>query len=169
MIRRALAGCALLLAGCGYHVAGKAELLPKTVATIGVPAFENKGTRYKLTDWMPEAISREFIARSRYRVVEPDRADAILKGSVLGYTSGAVLFDPVTALATVVEIHVAVQVSLVERSTGKVLFTRPRLEVVDNYEIPQQTGQYLDESDAALKRVSARVAQQIVSDILNDF
>lgn len=158
-----------ILTGCGYHVAGHSDLLPKTIATIGVPAFVNPSTRYKLTDWLPSAIAKEFVAKSRYRVVDADRADAVLRGSVLTYTSNAVLFDQATARATSVEIHVALQVSLVERATGKVLFSRPRMDIVDNYEIPIQAGQYFDESDTALQRVSKRVAQQVVSDVLNNF
>jgi hypothetical protein len=158
-----------LLASCGYHSAGQADLLPKTIVTIGVPAFTNGTTRYKLTDWMPEEISKELIARSRYRVVDASRADAVLKGSVLGYSANTALFDQKTALATSVEIHVALQVSLVERTTGKVLFSRPRIDVTENYEIPVQQGQYFDESDSALQRISKRVAQQVVSAILNDF
>jgi lipopolysaccharide assembly LptE-like protein len=159
----------LLQASCGYHTAGQAGLLPKTIVTIGVPAFTNGTTRYKLSDWLPEEISKEFIASSRYRVVEASHADAVLKGSILGYNSSTALFDQKTALATSVEIHVALQVSLVERTTGKVLFSRPRIEITDNYEIPLQEGQYFDESDSALQRVSKRVAQQVVSAILNDF
>ena len=67
------------------------------------------------------------------------------------------------------EIHVALQVTLTERTTGKVLFTRPRMDLTDSYEIPLQQGQYFDESDAALDRVSKRIAQLVVSAILNDF
>ena len=163
------AACLCLLASCGYHTAGHTDLLPKTLSTVGVPAFTNPTTRYKITDWLPDAIGKEFLASSRYRVVNPEHADMVLRGGVLSYSSNAVLFDPKTALATSVEIHLILQVTLVERATGKVLFTRPRMEVVDNYEIPGQQTQYFDESDAALQRVSRRVAQQIVSSILNNF
>jgi hypothetical protein len=159
----------MTIASCGYHTAGHADLLPKTIATVGIPSFANPTTRYKITDWIPDAIAKEFVARTRYRVVSADKADMVLHGGVLSYTSNAVLFNPQTALATSVEVHLVLQVSLVERATGKVLFTRPRVEMVDNYEIPAQEVQYFDESDSALQRVSQRVAQQIVSDILNNF
>lgn len=160
---------AALFSCCGYHVAGRADLLPKTINTVAVPAFANGTTRYKITDWLPEAVAKEFISSTRYRVVSADRADMIFKGSVLAYTANAVLFNPQTALATVVEVHLTLQVSLVERATNKVLFSRPRLEVIDDYEIPQQQGQYFDESDSALARISPRVARQIVSAVLNNF
>jgi hypothetical protein len=161
--------CACVFTACGYHTAGQANLLPKTIKTVGVTAFTNGTTRYKLSDWLPEAVSKEFIAGSRFRVVNASKADVVLSGSVLSYASNPVLFDQKTALATSVEIHVALQVTLTERNTGKVLFSRPRIEVTDNYAIPVQQGQYFDESDSALQRVSERVARQVVSAILNDF
>ena len=159
-----------LAASCGYHVAGRAPLLPKTLHTVAIPAFGNITIRYKLTDRMPEAISREFITRTRYQVVsDADRADAILSGSIANYTSFATILDPKTARAAAVEVHVTMQVRLVERSTGKVLFNRPSFEVNERYQISQDPRQYLEESDDALNRVSKMVAQQVVSAILNDF
>jgi lipopolysaccharide assembly LptE-like protein len=151
-------------------VAGRGELLPKTLHTVAIPAFGNITIRYKLTDRMPEAISREFITRTRYKVVsDADRADAILSGSVNNYTSFATILDPKTARAGAVEVHVTMQVRLVERATGKVLFDRPSFEVNERYQISQDPRQYLEESDDALDRVSKMVAQQVVSAILNDF
>jgi len=161
---------AVVLPSCGYHVAGKADLLPKTIQTICVPAFANATIRYKLTDRLPEAISREFIARTRYRIVsDPNRADAILKGSVLNYGSFPTVFDPRTGRASAVDVRVYLQITLTERATGKVLFTRPYYEARERYEVSEFAGAYFDESDAALERVSKQVAQQVVTSILENF
>ena len=170
-MRQALSAAFLILAcSCGYHVGGRADLLPKTVHTIAIPAFTNITTRYKLTDRLPEAISREFIGRTRYRVVsDPDSADAILRGSVVSYASYPTIFDPITGRAAGVELHVTLQVSLIERATGKVLFTRPGFEVRERYEISVDASQYFEESDTALNRVSRQVARQVVTAILENF
>ena len=48
-------GAVVALSSCGYHVAGKANLVPKTVHTIAIPPFENATVRYKLSDLLPEA------------------------------------------------------------------------------------------------------------------
>jgi hypothetical protein len=61
------------------------------------------------------------------------------------------------------------QVSLTERATGKVLFTRPRLEARERFQIASLPGQYFEESETALNRVSKAAAAQVVSDLLNDF
>ena len=168
------AGFILLLAAlctsCGYSVAGRGETLPKSLRTIAIPAFKNITTRYKLSDRLPEAISREFITRTRYRVVsDPTQADAVLTGAVNSYTSFPTVFDPVTSRAAAVEVHVVMQVTLTERATGKKLFDRPRLDISERYEISLDPRQYFEESDDALDRASVVVARQVVSDILNAF
>ena len=159
----------LSLAGCGYHVSGHADLLPTTIKTISVPAFTNLTTRYKLTDRLPEAIAREFISKTRYKVApDSSQPDAVLQGSVVSYQAYPTIFDPVTGRAAGVEMHVVLQMRLIERASGKVLFTRPNFEVRERYEISIDPGQYFEESDAALNRVSQQVARQVVSAILRE-
>jgi len=170
---RSAAFCALIaLSSCGYHVAGKADLVPQNVHTIAIPAFANITTRYKLTDHLPEAISHEFIARkSRFQVVnDPNQADAVLRGAVINYVAYPTIFDQATGRASGLQVNLTMQVSLVERTTGKVIFSRPSFEMHQRYEISTtNTSQYFDESDAALDRLSRDVARDVVSAILESF
>jgi hypothetical protein len=160
----------MLCAGCGYHVAGRGELLPRTLHTIAIPAFGNVTTRYRLTERMPAAITREFIARTRYSVVpDTNTADAVLQGSVVSYNSYPVLFDPITSRASTVQVSVYLDITLRERATGKVLFSRTRMEFRERYEISVDQRAYFDESDAALDRLTADVARTMVSAILEQF
>ena len=57
MTRRGLLGLSSMLAGCGYHVGGKSDLLPKTIQTIAIPAFTNLTARYKFSDRLAGAIT----------------------------------------------------------------------------------------------------------------
>ena len=168
--RGLLALAALLATACGYHVAGRADLVPKNIQTIAIPAFSNVTTRYKLTDRLPEAISREFISRTRYRIVsDPDQADAVLRGAVLSYSSFPTIFDPATGRASGVQLQVTLRVSLVDRASGKVLFNRPNIEVRERYQISTDPTIFFEESDAALDRASQQTARQVVSSILENF
>lgn len=169
-MKLALLTLPLLLAGCGYHVVGHTDLLPKTITTIAVPPFVNITTRYKLSDELPEAIAREFNTRTRYKVVsDPNAADAVLRGSVVNYLHYPTVADPTTGRATEVDLRVYLRVQLVERVTGKVLFSRPSMEVRERYEISIDPKAYFEESDAALARAAKDVAQQIVTAILTNF
>jgi hypothetical protein len=169
---KAVTALALALAAgsCGYHISGHADLLPSTVKTIAVPAFTNLTIRYKLTDRMPEAVAREFITRTRYRVIpREEAADAVLHATIVNYSSYPTIFDPATSRASGVELRVVLQVSLVERATGKTLFSRPNFEVRERYQISTDPAQYYDESESALSRASKEVAREVVSAILENF
>jgi hypothetical protein len=166
----AVAAILLLGSSCGYHTGGHGDLIPKTVHTIAIPAFSNVTTRYKLTDQLPEAITREFISRTRYRIVtDTSAADAILEGAVLSYQSFPTIFDPATNTASAVEVHVGLRLTLRERATGKILYSRPNYEIRERYEISIDPTAYFEESDSALARASQQTAQQVVSSILEAF
>jgi hypothetical protein len=161
----------LLLAGsCGYHTGGHAELIPTTIHTIAIPAFNNTTTRYKLTDQLPEAIAREFIARTRYRIIpDANMADAVLTGTVLSYRANPSIYDPTTGRASAIELFVTLRIDLTERATGKLLFSRPNYQVRERYQISVDPTAFFEESDAALTRASKEVAQLVVTSILDNF
>jgi outer membrane lipopolysaccharide assembly protein LptE/RlpB len=157
------------LAGCGYHVGGQANLLPKEIHTIAVPQFGNVTVQYKLAGMMAEAVTRELISRTHYTIVaDPTKADATLYGSVVNMFSNATLSDPVTGRGASAQVTVQVQMKLVAKD-GKVLFTRPNFQFLDRYEISVIPNQYIDESQATLQRLSRDVARGMVSAILENF
>jgi RNase P/RNase MRP subunit p29 len=158
------------LSSCGYRVAGKADLLPSSIKTVAIPAFNNATIRYKLTDVLPQAFAREFIAHTRYKVVtDPAKADMILTGAVITYTNNPTIFDPVAQRANVADLHVTMQVSLTERATGRILFQRPTFEVKESFQISPNAGEFFEESEPAIRRASERVAQLVVTAIRENF
>jgi len=159
-----------LAASCGYHTGARGDLLPATIQTLAIPPFTNATNRYKITDVMAEAVTREFISRTRYKIVtDPRSADAVLRGSVVNYTSAATVFDAATGRATEVDIHVYVRISLEERATGKVLFARPNMDARERYQVSVTPNAFFEESDEAIQRASAQTARQVVSAILDNF
>ena len=169
-MRVAIVILASVLASCGYKVSGTTDLLPPNLRTIAIPAFQNATIRYKLTDVMPGALAREFITRTRYRVVpDPDAADMVLRGVIVTYSFNPTIFDPVSQRANVADLHVTMQVTLTERATGKVLFQRPAFDIKENYQISPQPAEYFEESALAAQRAGERVSRQLVTSILENF
>ena len=166
-----LAVVCLGFTSCGYHVAGQANLVPKTVHTVAVPPFGNATVRYKLSDLLPEAISRELISRTHYQIVnDPTQADAVLTGSVVRYTAFPTLINQATGRTSGLQIIVVLNVNLTERATGKVIFARPYYEAHQRYELSTTDNyQYFDESGAGIQRLSKDVARDLVSSILENF
>src|SRR6185312_159596 len=165
-----LCGAALVVSGCGYHVAGKADLMPKSIHTIAVPAFTNATPRYKLARLLPADITQELISRTRYNVVaDPNQGDAVLRGTLANFVAYPVISDPRSGRATGTEVVLTIQVTLTERATGKVLFSRPALEFRERYEISTDPQTYFDESGTAIERVALDAARSVVSAILENF
>ena len=155
---------------CGYHVSGRADLLPKNIKTIAVPAFGNVTTRYQLARLLPEDITREFISRTRYRVVaDPAQADAVLTGSVINFVALPTTFDPSSGRGTGVQAMVTLQLTLTDRMTGKVLWSQPGTVYRERYEISIDPQKYFDESGTAMIRLSRDVARSAVSAVLEQF
>ena len=163
----------LVTTSCGYHVAGgagKADLVPKNVKTIAIPAFGNSTTRYKLCDFLPQAITREFISRTRYQIVNnPTQADAVLQGAVVNFFAYPTVLDPKTNRAAAVQAIVQMRITLRDRATNSIIFNRPNMEFRQTYEISVDPAAYFDESDVANQRLSRDVARTVVSAILDNF
>jgi hypothetical protein len=163
-------GALLGATGCGYRVGTRSDLLPESVQTIAIPAFANLTTRYRLSERLPGAISREFLTRTRYRVVpDQNQADAVLTGVISNYMVFPTVTDQTTGRAAGIQISVIMQLSLTERASGKVLFSRPAAEFRQRYEIAMDQSAYFEESDIALDRLSRDVARSLVSSVLEAF
>lgn len=166
----AAVAAAVVCCACGYHVSGHADTIPAKVKVIAIPPFNNLTIRYHLSEQLPGAITREFISRTRYQIVpDENQADAVLRGAVINYVAFPYIADQQTGRAAGVQVSVVLNISLVERATGKVLFSRPYLEFRNRYEISNDEINYFDESQTAMDRVAREVARSVVSAILESF
>jgi RNase P/RNase MRP subunit p29 len=166
----AVCAAAMCATGCGYHVAGKSDIMPQTIHTIAIAPFANRTVQYKLAQRLPADITREFIERTHYKVVtDPKTADAVLEGAVTNFVSYPIVADQSSGRATVVQCSAYLKVTLTERATGKVLFARPSFEVRERYEISVDPQSYFDESGAGVERLAHDVARDVVTSILEKF
>lgn len=164
-----LLGLMLAASGCGYRVAGRTNTLPAGAHIIAIPAFANRTTTYRIEQMLTQAVAREFISRTNYRVTpEADGADLVLEGEVTNIGSGAVLFDPTTGRATTVLVTVNLRVALRDNA-GKILYQNNNLVFREPYEISVDIASFFQEEGPALDRMSRDFAAQVVSDVLENF
>ena len=174
MINRAkplLAMCVLVLAlaGCGYHVAGRATQLPTYVHTIAIPTFINQTQSYHIETTLTQAVVREFNSRTNYRIVsDPKGADAVLYGSVLTTQLAPVTYDSQTGRASSALVTVSMKVRLVGHD-GRVLYENQNYIFREQYQISSQLSSFFEEEGPALDRLSRDFARTLVSNILEAF
>jgi len=160
----------IISVSCGYHVGGQADLVPKSVQTISVPRFNALTTRYKLVDVLPQAIAQEFSGHTRFHIAnDPSAADAVLNGTISRVYFGASVIDPPTGKATTVQITVVLSVNLIDRRTGRILYSRSNWSFRESYQYAIDAHQFFDESGPALDRLGRDVARDVVSSVVENF
>ena len=174
---------AVFLSSCGYHVGGTGSRLPPGLKVIAVPALENRTSRYRVEQRMTEAVVREFLARTRYRIVSTeDSADAVLRGEIMSLEAVPAVFDTTpanstsnpnlnttTARATTMLVSVHLKVRLEERETKRILYQNDNYLFREPYEISTDPSKFFDEQGPALDRMSRDFASRLVADILENF
>lgn len=159
-----------LFSGCGYRVAGTGPGIPANIKTIAIPALENRTTRYRVEQRLTEALVREFLARTKHRIVaNPAAADAVLSGEITGLESSAVLFDAVTGRATTMLVSVKLKVKFVETASKKVLWQNDEYIFREQYEISTDLPSFFEEQEPALQRLAREFAASLVSALLENF
>ena len=157
-------------AGCGYHVAGRGARLPSTWKTIAVPALVNRTSRYRIEQRLTEAVIREFLARTAYRIIQDENsADAVLQGEISGIEGRPVLFDATTGRVTTMVVTVRVKLKLIDRQAQKPVFQNGNLVFRDEYQISTDVNSFFEEQDPALGRMAHDFAARVVSAILENF
>jgi outer membrane lipopolysaccharide assembly protein LptE/RlpB len=171
-----LIAMAICAGGCGYHVAGKSDSLPKSIHTIAVPALENKTTSYRIEQRLTTATVHEFLAKTSYRVVpDPANGDAVLRGKVLSLEAVPLLFDTATGRATTMLVTMKCEITFEERDTGKILYHtdnfifRNQYEISTNVTNPNSIKNFFEEQDPALDRMAKDFAERLVAAVVENY
>jgi hypothetical protein len=175
---------AILVSSCGYHVGGTASRLPPGLKVIDVSAFENRTNQYRIEQRMTQAVVREFLERTKYRIVSTEgSADAVLHGEITTLESSPLVFDTTptqnsptsptstttTARATTMLVSVHMKVSLEERETKKILYKNDNYLFREVYEVSTDPSKFFDEQGPALDRMAKDLASRLVSDVVENF
>jgi hypothetical protein len=186
---------AVALGGCGYHVAGRTNALPKTIHVIAVPTMENKSTTFKIEQKLTAATIHEFLAKTNFKIVsDPNGGDAVLTGKVLSVEVLPLLFEqqpeqpqtpggpppPTIAQATAMIVTMKCEVTLTERDNDKVLYHTNNFVFRNEYQLATEgtsaTGasrsaveSFFQESDPAFDRMARDFATTLVAAVTENY
>jgi hypothetical protein len=160
----------VICGGCGYHVAGRAAKLPEGWTAIAVPAFKNDTTQYRIEQRLTEAVIREFITRTKYKIMQdPDTADGVLHGEVVSIETTPMLFNATTGQVTTMLVTVHTKVELVDNKTQKPVYENDDMVFRNEYQISTDVQSFFQEQSPALERLSRDFASHVVADVLENF
>lgn len=119
---------------------------------------------------MTTAVVREFATRTRLRVTPSDNADAdaTLHGTILTQTVAPLNYNSQTQQSSSFRITVVVAVTLKARD-GHILYQNNNYVFRQEYQATTDLASFLDESPAAVDRLSRDFARALVADVLESF
>lgn len=176
-LKRIPGSCTVLLllfpifwCGCGYHTAANSVRIPTDVHTIAIPAFQNATTAFHIEQLLTEAVVREFLDRTQFRIVNQDNgnADAVLHGTVVYAQAYPATYDSQTGRASTAIVTVSMRVTLADRH-GKVLYSNPSYSFRQQYQISREPSSFFQEETPALDRLAREFASTLVSNVLEAY
>jgi outer membrane lipopolysaccharide assembly protein LptE/RlpB len=158
-----------VLAGCGYHLAGRNHL-PSDIRTIAVPVFYNETFEPALEDAVTSAVKQEFLTNSRLMVVnDPEQADLILKGTVVSFGLDPLSFDRTKSVVLEYRVRIRVAVSVLDHRTQKTLWTDSGMESSAEYRVNPDTAANRVAQDLAVAEASKQFSENVVHRVLEGF
>ena len=146
----------LILTGCLYSLSGGGGM-PRHIRTVAVIPFENETANPEVSGELHLALRKSLGDRLGLREAPESRANAIVTGTVIEYEPDVpVGFSADPALATTARrrVSIAVDVKIVDQSTGKTLFERRGLRA---------EGEYAERAEQAGRK---QALERIISDII---
>ncbi len=165
---------AAILSGCGYTLVGQASNIPGDVRRVYVEPLVNATQRAQVEQILTQAISDEMVTRRRNFTVSsgPADADAILRGTVVGFNVRPVTFDA-DGLANNFEITITADMRF-ERpkageDEGEVIWSSSHYFFREDYPLEEDGATYFDRENLAIEETSVRFAESMVTDLLEGF
>jgi Lipopolysaccharide-assembly len=162
--------------GCGYSLAGRGSFLPDYIRVVSIPPLENRSTFFRVDQVLTDKIRTEFIGRGKYRVVtEPQGADAVLSGEILGVSVQPIGFNE-QQFASRYLFTLTMKVSFTDARTNAVLWSNDALTFRSEAEFTtRNTGvvvegaTFLDQEGSSFDRIATDVGRTVVTAILEAF
>jgi outer membrane lipopolysaccharide assembly protein LptE/RlpB len=158
------------LTACGYHTVGSATHLPPGTRTLAVPVFATQTNSNRTEIEMTRAVIREFAARTRLLVTPNDNsdADATLRGTIVNQVVAPLTYNSETQQSSSYLVTIVASVTLKARD-GRILYQNNNYVFRQQYQATTDLPTFLDESPAAVERLSRDFAHALVADVLESF
>ncbi len=165
-----IAGVFFLLLACGYHLEGRPENLNPRWRSIYIPVWENPTADIRFGEIMAEALRERFALAGSLSLAGKDEADLVLQGKIISIAVGGLSYDVYTKTLER-RVTVRAKASLIEKSTGRVIWRNDNLSRFEDYPVSTATsGGSLDPGrEEALRQVAHDLAEIIYHQITSSF
>ncbi|MEJ5348824.1 MAG: LptE family protein [Desulfosoma sp.] len=153
---------------CGYRFAGDGAQLDARLQTVAVPVFENLTAEPGIEAVFTGALRREFLMKSRLRLVPESEADVVFIGQIRRLSTTEVGHSK--AQNTVLtRLTVILDVRSVDRKTGTILWQDRALTYFEDYAHDPEAIVGFQNRQEALQRAALEIATRVFDRFMSRF
>ncbi len=161
----------LLLVGCGYSLRADGEPVGIQLESLAIPMFSSTSSEIGFEADFTKVIRQEFISNGRVPLMPEEKAQAVLIGKIqdvradpLSYRSQDFTVGGNTSTYEVTKsrkLRVRLEVQLVDRRQGKVIWREAAMEEQASYFISADPLETRYSERQALEKIAGRLAKRI--------
>lgn len=159
---------ALILPGCGYHLAGLGNSLPEHIKTIRIPVFKNQSYEYGLETILTQEMADAFNRRAGIEVVrKAGTADAVLEGIIKDYKYVPTL----NAQQKVSQYYISIraEIRLMDLVKDEVYWEDKNYEFHEIYKVSGGLSDIQNNRQEAWRKAAEDFAERVASVLLEGF
>ena len=156
----------LIPVSCGYQFEG-GGYINNDVVLVAVKMLENKTSEPQADIIFTNALIKEIMEKTDTKIVDEPRASTVLKGRINAITF-ATLSRSTTESVIERRITASVDIKLINQD-GQIIWAVKNFTSDEEYKVSED--KITDESNkrAAVEKISIRIAEKLVSKMLNNF
>lgn len=156
---------AVLLSGCGYHVAGKAGQMPGNIETLSIPVFSNRTIKPDIESVMTSAFVNEFITTMRVRENSP----YVMDGVITSYSLTPVSFTK-SDVSQEYRLTVMMELVILDRVDGKVIWKDSTVTDYEDFSVSAvDIARTRDRESEALRKLARDTARLVKERMMEGF
>jgi outer membrane lipopolysaccharide assembly protein LptE/RlpB len=167
------------LVSCGYHFRPSGEPMGITIESLAIPLMTSTSSERGFEAEFTKIVREEFISHGRVPLVSEESAQFILAGHVYDIRTEPLTYSysekTVKDQTTIYEetkrrrMRLRVDVSLVERASGKVIWRETAMETKAGYDVGTDPLVNRYSEQLALQRIARRLAKRIYMQTMERF
>lgn len=168
-----------LLNGCGYQIREAGTPVGIQIQSLAIPMISSSSSTLGFESEFTRQLRNEFIGHSRVPLVSESGAYAVLKGNVYRISTEALSYDVTKNIVQGTEtnyattssrrIRITLDMKLVERETGKVIWHDSRMEEKASYAVGADPLQNMHEKKEAIREISRKLSRKIYAKTMERF
>lgn len=156
----------VLATACGYHFSGGGKL-PGGIQTVNIRIFENQSGETGIETLLTNDIVNQFLRFDTVRIVEKDRAEAILTGTIKSARIRTIAHEsPGRSTERRITLHLDVRL---QSPDGRRIWSASDIASGDSFEVAAEKHRTEQNKKSAIANISERLAERIYYRLTGEF